>query len=437
MKLSVLVPSVLERMHTFLPKCLDALEAQRQALPAQDKGRIEILCLIDGKSMALGDKRNCMVEAAKGEYVVHVDDDDRLEPDYLSSLLEAADMGPDVITFHVSVSINGGRPKICRYSKDFPRDRNHSTGYDRLPNHICAVKREIAIKVPFPSIKYGEDFAYAALLRPHLKTQVEIPRVLYHYDYNEMSTVAQEDVPHVVRKRRENLPISAEVVMLSDARTEELRAMTQRAVDSIIKGANGLRVKVHVVERQPGVSYDSAELIHHNAEFNYSAFNNLGASVCEADWLVFANNDIVADNGWLHVLLGAGHPVVSPKEPTDVRQKGIKTVEKGFVNGRHFSPWFFMVDRNLFNSIGGWDEEFRGWFADDALIAKFKAAGVAPMIVPRATVRHLGSVTQSAVLSEQERSDFAWDRLERYNEKYGDSKFVDNPNYLRWKGGRV
>src|SRR5690606_8642835 len=143
-KLSILVPSVHTRRNTFLPKALDMLYDQYEELDESQKKQVEILFLVDNKTIMLGHKRNTMVDMASGDYVVHVDDDDRIEPNYIKTLLAATDSKADVITFLASVYINGATPKICRYSTTFDSDHDTPTQYNRLPNHICCVRREIA-----------------------------------------------------------------------------------------------------------------------------------------------------------------------------------------------------------------------------------------------------------------------------------------------------
>jgi len=179
--LSVLICSTHTRYDTFGRSIQDQIWSMYDKLPESLQDRVEILMLTDNKKMMLGHKRNIMVDAAQGRYVAFVDDDDRIEPDYLRSLLDAiACCGDvDVITFLVSVSLNGEPPKICRYSKDFPGDYNLSTEYHRLPNHICCVKREIALQVSFPNIAYGEDSGYSKLLRTKLETEHAIDRVRF------------------------------------------------------------------------------------------------------------------------------------------------------------------------------------------------------------------------------------------------------------------
>lgn len=144
MKLSILVPSVAERRNTFLAKSLDMLYGQLEKLPKEIQDQVEIIYLIDNKTIMLGDKRNLLVDMAKGEYIVFVDCDDRIEPDYIQTLYEATKTNADSIVFLASVSLNGETPKICRYSKDYPNDYNTATEYHRLPNHICCIKKEVS-----------------------------------------------------------------------------------------------------------------------------------------------------------------------------------------------------------------------------------------------------------------------------------------------------
>lgn len=430
-KLSVLVPSVHTRRTSFIPKSLEMLYGQYDNLPPNLQDKIEILFLIDNKKMMLGGKRNSLVDLAQGEYVVFVDDDDRIEPNYLSELLQAVETDADVVTFKVSVTINGGKPKIATYSKGYEKDYNTKTGYYRLPNHICCVKREHAVKVAFPNIIYGEDKIYGQLLKEHLKTEHAINKVLYHYDYSDMVTETQTHIPAVKVKRRA-VDAIADIVMLSNAKTEAFQRMTQRAIDTCILGANGLPVNVIVIEQQAEVRYEDAKTVYHPAEFNYNAFMNLGAREGQAKWVMFANNDLVFTDGWLHNLLAANHDLVSPKCPKDPRQKAVKENEVGVVNGRNLSGWCFMMKRTLWDKIGGLDEDFIGWYADDATIEQCVNVGVNPMLVPDSIVEHLGSTTLKT-LPEEERDNLCWSKLELFNKKYNKNKFHDNPNYLSWK----
>lgn len=216
--LSILVCSTHTRSKTFLPVMMDRLFSMRDKLSDADKNAVEILFLVDTKSIMLGDKRNFMVDMAQGEYIVFVDDDDRLEDDYISVLLQAIRKeNADVITFQVSVSLEGAEPKICKYSKYYEHDYNTDEGYFRIPNHICCVKKSLAHQVEFPSVIYGEDAGYGKKLKPLLKTETYIPKVLYHYDFNSQTTETQQHLKKRNRiMRRNNEPVNGVEILRFD-----------------------------------------------------------------------------------------------------------------------------------------------------------------------------------------------------------------------------
>lgn len=435
MKLSILVPSVAERRNTFLPKSLDMLYGQLEGLPKYIQDDVEIIYLIDNKTIMLGDKRNLLVDMAKGEYIVFVDCDDRIEPDYIETLYEATKSNVDSIVFLASVSLNGETPKICRYSKDYNQDYNTATEYHRIPNHIPCIKKEVSKKVTFPSLKSAEDSGYSKLLRPHLKTEFKIDKVLYHYDYNDMTTVAQEDIPAIRSKRMSTLPPIVDLVFVSNAKDNRIKNTTQQAINTAKKGANGININCIVIESQPNISYANAVTYNADRPFNYNYYLNFGAVRGNAEWILFCNNDLIFQNGWLHALLMAEHPVVSPISVKDFRQKGIYENEKGWSCGRNLSGWCFMVKRYLWEKIGKLDEEFDFWFADNSFIAQLKPLDIAPMLVPKSRVDHIGSLTFNT-LSIHERNDLQWSKLERFNEKYNETLFHDHPNYLKWKASQ-
>lgn len=434
-KLSILIPSTNARWDNFNLEIQRQVFGQYDKLSILDKQRVEVLMLVDTKTMPLGEKRNWMVEIANGEYVVHVDSDDVIADDYIKTLLDATEHGADVITFNSEVTINGGAPKICDYSIKHGKDQNTPSKYLRIPNHITAIKRDIVLKCSFPSIAYGEDAAFSKLAIKHLKTEHKIDRVLYYYKYNDNTTETQLHLaPTDVKKRRQQPPI-VDIIILSKASDERLKKMTQKTVDTAISGANLLPVNVIVIEQQPDVKYNNAQTIYHNATFNYNQFMNLGARQCSAEWIIFANNDLVFNNGYLHEMLIVDHPVMSPHEKRDVRQKDITKNTKGTTNGKHFSGWCFMMKRDIWNKIGGLDEDFLFWYSDDATIEQCIRVGVKPMLVKKSLVDHLGSTTFNK-LDREKKDEYTWLMTEKFNKKYGRNKFHDNPYYREWKNKR-
>lgn len=178
--LSILICSLHERA-----AMLSALLAN---LELQDCPEIEILIDVDNGETTIGAKRNRLLDRAQGEYVCFIDDDDHVPPDYVSAILKALATRPDCVGFRLMFYQNGLHRGDAIHSLRFERydqhrGRNRMWTYDRTPNHLNPIKREIVQQVRFPEINRSEDTDFATRIRPLLKTEVFVDQVLYHYLY--------------------------------------------------------------------------------------------------------------------------------------------------------------------------------------------------------------------------------------------------------------
>jgi GT2 family glycosyltransferase len=142
--------------------------------------------------------------------------------------------------------------------------------------------------------------------------------------------------------------------------------------------------------------------------------------MCDTDWIVISNNDVIFMEGWLEELLKPQYPIVSPKCPNDERQSEITVNTTGYETGVHLSGWCFMIHRNLWKKIGGFDEDFPFWCADNSLMEQLIKVEVPPMIVPKSIVRHLYSKTLITLDSQH---DLTHEQVRKYNKKYGRELF--------------
>lgn len=424
MKLSILIPTVHNRRNTFLPRILDQVYSQYDKLSPEKQKEVEILVFMDNKTIMLGDKRNLMIEQAQGEYVVFIDDDDRISDKYIDSILMATYENKDAIVFLCEVTVNNGIPKVCYYSKDYIRDYNDVNNYYRLPNHICAVKKEIAEKVEFPSIAYGEDSGYSKKLKPLLKSETKINEVLYYYDFNSETTETQMFLKNnrQYKKPKVYIPSILDLVILSNAKDSKFKNMTDNAIKSALDTSKEYKINIIVMEQQDEINYDNAITMHYDGEFNYNAIANLGISDGNSPYIMVANNDLIFKDNWLFNLLKVNYPVVSPKCPRDSRQKEFSINTTGYEVGKHFSGWCFMIKRNVWEEIGGLDEDFPFWCADNATVKQLQAKGYIPMLVVDSIVEHLGSQTLKT-LDTQNKQKMTHDQVKKYNLKYKDNLF--------------
>lgn len=185
---SILLCGTPRRLQTSGPKVYAELIRQIEALKVVG---IELIYLIDNKKRSVGNKRQWLLSMAQGEYISFVDDDDHPFETYCLDIYRELIKKPDAVTFVVNVTINGGKAKPCYYSTKYAKDANHKNHYERQINHLMVTKRDYAIKAGFPDKSMGEDNWYATRLKQFIKTEVNINKVLYHYDFRQLITETQ------------------------------------------------------------------------------------------------------------------------------------------------------------------------------------------------------------------------------------------------------
>ena len=158
---------------------------------------VELIYLTDNKYMTVGQKRNHLLNIASGKYISFVDDDDHVFKTYVSDICDVLieNPGAEIVTFIVNVSINGNPYKKCYYDINYRKDRNLPDRYERLPNHIMVIKRDIARQAGFPLKSFGEDAEFSQRVKRivgnKLINQVKINKVLYYYDFDQQITETQ------------------------------------------------------------------------------------------------------------------------------------------------------------------------------------------------------------------------------------------------------
>jgi glycosyltransferase involved in cell wall biosynthesis len=145
----------------------------------------EVIVLTDNGEVSTGEKRNRLIRLSLGEYVSFIDDDDLVELTYIDDILSATLTGHDVICFDAIRYVDGVEDREVKYSANFQRDFHDKNYYYRLPNHLMAFRKSILPLNPFPNLFFGEDSQFAKDVKPLIKNEVQLRKVLYHYLYTE------------------------------------------------------------------------------------------------------------------------------------------------------------------------------------------------------------------------------------------------------------
>lgn len=168
-----------------IPKRKYLLEILVKGLKAQIAlCNTDVEIIPDPNPGTVGAKRQRLIEKAQGEYVVFIDDDDRVSADYVRSVLYALESKPDVVGFMGFITTNGRYKTHFKISKDCGYETTVK-GHERFNNHLSPIKRSIALQIGYKDITFQEDYDYAVRLVNSglIKTERFISKYLYFYQY--------------------------------------------------------------------------------------------------------------------------------------------------------------------------------------------------------------------------------------------------------------
>ena len=172
--------------------------------------------------------------------------------------------------------------------------------------------------------------------------------------------------------------------------------------------------------------FSGVRLIRNVENLGFAGAGNQGARLARGRWHVLLNPDAYAEPDWLAELVAASerHPAV--KSFTSVQlaedQPGyldglgdVMTIfgipyRGGYLSrdvgqareGEVFSPCgaSMMIDRALFQDLGGFDEDFFCYGEDVDLGYRLQLASQPTLLVPKAVIRHVGSASTGGRKSE-------------------------------------
>ena len=159
----------------------------------KDRKDIQILSLLDNRTMSIGEKRTKLFSVSSGIYTCIIDDDDDVSDDFVSSIIEKIDLNNlvDVICYNQLASVNGKKWIIktsLSHNKVHPFDQlqtdiqGNPIPCFRPPWHWCAWRTDLARTVGFGDSNCHEDAIFVREISKIAKTEIRIDKILCYYN---------------------------------------------------------------------------------------------------------------------------------------------------------------------------------------------------------------------------------------------------------------
>tara|TARA_R110000782_G_scaffold102791_5_gene190196 strand:+ start:27915 stop:28541 length:627 start_codon:yes stop_codon:yes gene_type:complete len=192
-KLSILILSIPSRFDIVKP-LIEKVLAQ-----IGDREDVEVISLMDNKSLHIWEKRNALMGIARGTHLTWLDDDDDIADNYVDKLTETIETNPnvDVISFNQTCYLNGMEARVFARMgnphEDVIPEPQHNRLRDTLrpPYHWCCWKTSLALSEPFrASFSHGdkgqstEDIDWLKRLYPKVNSDVYLDNFLHIYRWS-------------------------------------------------------------------------------------------------------------------------------------------------------------------------------------------------------------------------------------------------------------
>lgn len=191
----------------------------------------------------------------------------------------------------------------------------------------------------------------------------------------------------------------ADIVIVAKTTTPQLRQMTENCLVSLASSEPLMQYRPWLVETQPdSPDYPYCWMVRPEPEpLNYNRYLNVGAARGVGEIIVFCNNDLLFQPGWLTSLFQVfdAHPelaTLGTKSPGYQPQEGFQSgLHRGWRTCFEFSGWCFAMRRAVWQALDGLSEQFQFWGSDCMTVIQLQRAGYQHALNADSLVTHLYS----------------------------------------------
>ena len=188
--------------YIFVNDCTpdNSMQVLSDTLTKYPNRKDDIKIINKSKNEGLGQARKTGVENANGEYILHIDSDDWVELNMVSSMLKKAkETNADIVCCDYYINYKN---KQVYKSHNYINDKSNMiifllSGYSSPTLYDKIIKKDLYEKVEFPKFSYGEDLYTCLQVFYYAKNIQYLRKILYHYNkVNENSITSNKENLH-------------------------------------------------------------------------------------------------------------------------------------------------------------------------------------------------------------------------------------------------
>lgn len=230
-------------------------------------------------------------------------------------------------------------------------------------------------------------------------------------------------------------PTIIDIIILSYAKNDELKNLTQQTINSLIQSesADLIEFKVMVIESAKDLypfQFDHSTTFYPDAKFGFNRYLNFGLQHSSQNLICFCNNDLIFSKNWASEIIAAmknNENILSASTYCPVMHgKNNFNLDLDVIEGYEnlFSGWCFLVKRKLIDIIGPFDEKFDFWYADSDYLKTLQKHRIKNYLITKSVVTHLNSST-SRLFNKIDYYKYTLVPQLRFNYKWGyDNYFI-------------
>ncbi len=213
--------------------------------------------------------------------------------------------------------------------------------------------------------------------------------------------------------------MDVDVIILSNTKDEKMFDILKQAVDTLHDRDPDHTFHVYIVESNKNISSTfthrlseiRGKFIIPQTEFNYNQYLNIGVRECKSDYITISNNDVVYYDSWFTNILRQFKKdpqlmSVSPidrlwQRHTEQFFSSSKEIHIGHRTSYEFAGWCFVVKKEVFKTLGAFDERFKFYYQDNDWVELYNLYSIKHGICTTSNVHHLLSKSHDLLKGDE------------------------------------